>query len=265
MTRSWKIASIMGGIIAALALIGGAFAAGNWYARIRNPNITTTQPYALWGWNNWEPGRKSPWERGWGAHPGGRGRGKAWRPYQVPYAWVTPTPLTVQDVKQAVESYLQTLGLSGLEVSRVLVFDRGAYAVVQETQSGIGAFEVFVHPVTRVVSVKKDTGMVWNQKYGVLAMYGRKGFNRWGTPSIPEVSAEMPVSEEQAKEAAQKFLDGYLPGATISRVTRFYGYYAVEYVKDGKTAGVLHVNGNTAQVAPPLRFAFGQLVEEWQK
>jgi hypothetical protein len=39
----------------------------------------------------------------------------------------------------------------------------------------------------------------------------------------------------------------------------------VEYAKDGKTAGVLHVNGNTAQVAPLLRFTFSQLVEEWQK
>ncbi len=263
MTRGWKIASIIGGIIAALALIGGTFAAGNWYARRQSASVP--QSYLPWGWQNGHPGWGNPWMRGWKKYPHWRGRGGAPMPYQVPPAWVTPTPLTAQEVKQAVESYLQTLGLSGLEVSRVLVFDRGAYAVVQETQSGIGAFEIFVHPVNRVVSVEKGTGMVWNQKYGVLAMYGRKGLNRWGTPSIPEVSAEMSVSEDQAKEAAQKFLDGYLPGATVSRVTRFYGYYAVEYVKDGKTAGVLHVNGNTTQVAPLGRFAFARLVEEWQK
>jgi hypothetical protein len=263
MTRGWKIASIIGGIIAALALIGGAFAAGNWYARTQSARAP--QSSLPWGWQNGHPGWGNPWMRGWKNHPGWRGRGEAPMPYQAPRALVTPTPLTAQEAKQAVESYLQTLGLSGLEVSRVLVFDRRAYAVVQETQSGMGAFEVFVHPVTRVVSVEKGTGMVWNQKYGVLAMYGRKGLNRWGTPSIPEVSAEMSVSEDQAKEAAQKFLDGYLPGATVSRVTRFYGYYAVEYAKDGKTAGVLHVNGNTAQVAPLLRFTFSQLVEEWQK
>ncbi len=265
MTRGWKIALIIGGIIVGLGLIGGAFAAGSWYARTRNPNLNIPQPYAPWGWNDWNPGWESPRGRGRGDHPGWRGRGKAWRPYQVPYLGGTPTPLTVQDVKQAVESYLQTLGLSGLEVSRVLVFDRGGYAVVQETQTGIGAFEAFVHPVTKVVFVEKGVTRVWNQKYGVLGMYRQKGLNRWGTPNIPDVSAEMAVSEEQAKETAQKFLDGYLPGATVSKVTRFYGYYAVEYTKDGKTAGVLSVNGTTAQVVPMAGFAFGQLIEEWQK
>jgi hypothetical protein len=58
----------------------------------------------------------------------------------------------------------------------------------------------------------------------------------------------MTLTEEQAKQYGQQFIDGYLPGAQIEEVDRFYGYYTLHVLKDGQIYGMLSVNGYTGQV-----------------
>jgi hypothetical protein len=69
--------------------------------------------------------------------------------------------------------------------------------------------------------------------------------------SVPDATSEMPVSPQEAVEAAQAYLERYLPGASVGdEVDTFYGYYTLHILRDGGTAGMLSVNGYTRQVFP---------------
>ncbi|MFO3795932.1 MAG: hypothetical protein ACK8QZ_01430, partial [Anaerolineales bacterium] len=223
MSKGWKIALTILGVLVALGLAGGAFALGNWYARrqVTTTGIPTTPDWYPWGWKYNHKPKAAP---------------RSWKNVLPPRMMPHPAPrwgsapalptLSIEDAKQAAESYIQRLGLSGLEVSEVMIFNNGGYVIVSETESGIGAFELLIDPLSKIAYPEYGPNRMWNQKYGALTHSGLRrghGMWRWNPPTIPEVSAEMPVSEEQDKEIAQKFLDGYLPGAKVEKVTRFYG------------------------------------------
>jgi hypothetical protein len=72
-----------------------------------------------------------------------------------------------------------------------------------------------------------------------------------GIAPIGEISVEMTVSPEQAVEAAQRYLDQYLPGAEADdHADPFYGYYTIHILDDGEVVGMLSVNGYSSQVFP---------------
>ena len=84
--------------------------------------------------------------------------------------------------------------------------------------------------------------MSWNTKYGMMTqMMG--DYSRGGSPT-----ADMPVTEEQAKELAQQFLDANLPGDSMADADTFYGYYTLHTLRDGQIEGMLSVNGYTGAV-----------------
>jgi hypothetical protein len=71
----------------------------------------------------------------------------------------------------------------------------------------------------------------------------------------------MTVTPEQAIEYAQKYLDRNLFGATAATdPIQFYGYYTLDFEKDGKVVGMLSVNGYSGQVF--LHTWHGTFVEE---
>jgi hypothetical protein len=79
--------------------------------------------------------------------------------------------------------------------------------------------------------------------------------------STSDVTAEMTVTSEQAIEYAQKYLDANIPTATAAAdPIEFYGYYTLDFEKDGKVAGMLSVNGYTGQVF--LHTWHGTFIEE---
>jgi len=104
--------------------------------------------------------------------------------------------------------------------------------------------------------------MMWNLKYGMHAgnQFGGQGMMGSGmmggngdyyNGDIPEVSADMTVSPEQALEYAQSYLDAHEPGVEVSdEITTFYGYYTIDLEKDGQIVGMLSVNGFSGQVFP---------------
>jgi len=76
-----------------------------------------------------------------------------------------------------------------------------------------------------------------------------------------DVSADMTVTPEQAVEFAQKYIDTNISGATAATdPIRFYGYYTLDFEKDGKVAGMLSVNGYSGQVF--LHTWHGTFIEE---
>src|SRR6266508_842574 len=164
-------------------------------------------------------------------------------------------PISVEDAKQAVVSYLAEIGDDDLVLKEIMIFDNGGYAIVSEKSTSIGAFELLIDPISLTAFPEYGPNMMWNLKYGMMSGYSNNGIMggmmvRWnaGTPSA-NISAEMPVSVKDATQSAQKYLDAYLAGTKVSNeVTHFYGYYTIDVERDGKIVGMLSVNGYSGQV-----------------
>jgi hypothetical protein len=157
-------------------------------------------------------------------------------------------PLTVAETEKAVQDYLAYYGNDDLEIKEVMIFDNNAYAIIAEKSTGIGAFELLVDPESKTAYPEYGPNMMWNLKYG---MHSGKGMMGGGIRQPQNVSAEMPVSIEDAAKDAQEYLDKYQPGVTVSEeITPFYGYYTLDLEKDGQIVGMLSVNGYNGQVFP---------------
>jgi hypothetical protein len=175
------------------------------------------------------------------------------------------TPLTIDQAKQVAQKYIQSLNIQGLEISEVMVFDNNAYVAVKESSTGLGAFELLVDPASQVAYPEYGPNMMWNLKYGgmshavmmggnggmTLAPGASAGVGNWNyrSTSPANVSADMPVTSDQAIKNAQAYLDQYQPGTTAANdPMQFYGYYTLDFSKEGKVAGMLSVNGYNGQV-----------------
>lgn len=188
-------------------------------------------------------------------------------------------PLSIEQAEGALQDFLAQYGVEDLEVKEIMIFDNHAYAEIEEKSTGIGAMEVLVDPVTLQVYPEHGPNMMWNLKYGMMSGssgYGMMspggmgsgmmgpgnmgpgmmgpggvGSNNWGYPSGSDVSAEMPVTVEQAVQYAQSYLDNQLPGAQVEdHADQFYGYYTLHILRDGQVTGMLSVNGYNGQVFP---------------
>lgn len=179
-------------------------------------------------------------------------------------------PLTIDQVKAAAEKYLKALDVAGLELGEVMIFDNNGYIVVKESETGIGAFELLVDPASQSAYPEHGPNMMWNVKYSGLnhqyMMGGGNGMMQGmmdGLDStIPNnVPTEMTVTPEQAVEYAQGYLATNLAGATTAGdPIAFYGYYTVDFEKDGNVAGMLSVNGYSGRVF--LHTWHGTFIEE---
>jgi len=180
-------------------------------------------------------------------------------------------PLSVEEARQAVEDYLSSFGDDDLAIEEIMTFDNNAYAIIVEQSTGVGAFELLVDPVTQAVYPEYGPNMMWNLKYGMMSGFGGygmmgpgmmmgRGYGPGGMMNgsgfgnngqVPNVSADMPVSAEEASQVAQRFLDTYYSGVEVSdEITAFYGYYTLDIERNGKIVGMLSVNGFTRQVFP---------------
>ncbi len=171
-------------------------------------------------------------------------------------------PLSLETAKQALEKFLSAQANDDLAISEIMIFDNHAYAEIIETSTGIGAMELLVDPVTLAVTPEHGPNRMWNLKYGMMAGYGGGmmgtmmggGLGMMGnygtTPNQPaEVSAEMPITLEEAVESAQRYLDTYLSGSQVDdHADVFYGYYTLHVLRDGQIVGMLSVNGYTREV-----------------
>lgn len=166
-------------------------------------------------------------------------------------------PLTIDEAAAAVEAFAERVGDEALRVGDVMIFDNHAYAQIIEEETGLGAMEVLVDPVTLNVYPEMGPNMMWNLKYGGIGMMG--GFGgpmHYGytsvpgsAPDLPESANDMPVSGEEAIELAQDYLDTYLPGTQADEhADPFYGYYTIHIMRDGETIGMLSVNAFTGRV-----------------
>jgi len=239
--------------IAILALAGGIFFAGSMYARVNAYGPGSM----MLDWSN---------NNNYGPNMMNRNGGYGMGPSMMGNGWNNGTnsnviPLTVDQARQAAERYVQSVNLSGLETGEVMIFDNNAYVMVKEGDTGLGAFELLVDPFSVIAYPEHGPNMMWNLKYGGLnhggMMSGSGGYGMmagmmggWKYQTTPvDVSAEMTVSAGQAVEYAQQYLDQYQPGTTAATdPAQFYGYYTLDFSKDGEIIGMLSVNGYNGQV-----------------
>jgi len=195
------------------------------------------------------PGRPGPDMTGPGMVGPGRQGGYRLGGYSA------PEPLSIAKAGEAVEAYLARLGNADLALDEIMIFDNHAYAEIVEKSSGVGAMELLVDPLSLAVYPEHGPNMMWNLKYGMMSGYGMgpgmmAGYG-WGTADPQDVSADMPVSPQQAVEAARGYLERYFPGLQVDEHAEpFYGYYTLHTLRDGQVSGMLSVNGFTRQVFP---------------
>jgi len=250
-------------VLAVLVLAGGIFMAGNMFAFTNG--FGTGWMMGNYGGNGYGPGMMN----GNGSNnygPGMMNGNNGYGPGMMGGAGGNNTnaaPLSVDQAKTSANAYIKTLGVDGLDVAEVMIFDNNAYVVVKEMGTGNGAFELLVDPATQNAYPEFGPNMMWNLKYGGLnhsqmmggsngmmgGNNGMMGGDGWDTTVPTDLSAEMNVTPEKAIEYAQKYLDANVKGATAATdPIKFYGYYTIDFEKDGKVAGMLSVNGYSGQV-----------------
>ena len=161
-------------------------------------------------------------------------------------------PITFDKAVETAQQYLKSYNNTDLKLSEVMEFDNNFYALVTEKSTGAGAFELLVNRYTGAVHPEPGPNMMWNTKYGHMAgqggMMGSMMMGRMGA-AWNQQSGPMTVTVAQARTTAQQWLDANQPGAKLADdEMQFYGYYTMDFLKDGKTAGMLSVNGYSGQV-----------------
>src|SRR6266540_4710712 len=258
-----KTLSIVLIVVAVLVLAVGTFVAGTVYGRSN----------MMFGWSNNSANRVNMM-----GGNGGMMNGSGSNMMGGSNGNTNFTPLTVDQATAAAEKYLSNLNNSDLKLAEVMIFNNNAYIVVKESSTGLGAFELLVDSASQAAYPEHGPNMMWNLKYSGLnhqymmqngngmmdMMNGNNGMmsgNGWDSAIPAGVSAAMTVTPEQAIQDAQKYLDAKISGATAATdPTQFYGYYTLDYEKDGKVIGMLSVNGFSGQVF--LHTWHGTFIEE---
>ena len=173
---------------------------------------------------------------GWGGCYGRWGYGAS----GYPTTGTETTPLTISQATEIANTYVASLNNPDLVVKEVGEYTGNFYVQVVEKRTGYGAFELLVEKYTGVVRPEMGPNMMWNTKYTFGA-----GYCNWPRGTTITTPTD---TVEQAKTNAQQYLTSYLQGTAVGDVTTFYGYYHVEVLSNGKTYGMLSVNGFTGQV-----------------
>lgn len=279
MNKSLQIAIVViGGIVLSALIFGAGMIVGrtNWGISVTNPpnmmswiSGNANQGYSMMGNGSNMMGNAGNGMMGGNGMLGGYFSGNS----------ANTTPLTVDQTKQAVESYLEGINNSDLELKEIMIFDNNAYARISEKSTGIGAMELLVDPSTLSVYPEFGPNMMWNLKYGHMSgnnmmgnsgMMGGSGGMMGGSgmvggilPNLSQATQTMTASPEQALKDAQQYLDQEYPGyQTAEDADPFYGYYTIDILKNGKVTGMLSVNGYSGQVF--LHTWHGTFIEMWE-
>jgi hypothetical protein len=185
---------------------------------------------------------------GQGTGPGGMMGGQGFGPGGMMGGWGTTTgqaqPLnSLDDATQAFQRYIAATGNSNLALDEVMQFQWNYYAIVKDTTTGNGAFELLANPQTGAVFPEMGPNMMWNTQYGhIAAGFGMMG-GQWQQPT-----GQPTVSADQSQQIAQQWLDKNQPGSATEAPDQFPGYYTLHITRNGQVTGMLSVNAYTGAV-----------------
>ena len=182
-----------------------------------------------------------------GYGPGGMMGGQAYGAGGMMGGWGATSgqaqPLnSLDEAQEAFQRYVDATGVSNLALDEVMQFQANYYAIVKDSSTGQGAFELLANPRTGAVFPEMGPNMMWNIQYGHMAGFGMMG-GYAQQPSVPPS-----VSADQAQQIAQQWLDQNQPGSATEAADTFAGYYTIHITRDGTITGMLSVNAYTGQV-----------------
>jgi len=155
--------------------------------------------------------------------------------------WGARSGVDMEDALRISGDYLDLMD-GDLEVSEIMEFEYNFYVVFSEQSTGMGAFEMLIDKETGRIYPEYGPNMMWNLKYGHGGMRGPGGMMGGYQPGGET------LSEEEALQIAQAFLDQVYPGSKAEDPFPFYGYYTVHSTRGGRILGMLSVNSVTGEV-----------------
>ncbi|GAC1400829.1 MAG: hypothetical protein NVSMB52_14540 [Chloroflexota bacterium] len=161
----------------------------------------------------------------------------------------TRTALTIDQAQRQVHAYTRQYRNPHLVIDEVMEFQQNFYAIVKDTSTGHGAFEVLVNKASGMVFPEYGPAMMWNTKYGMMrgGMMGNGAMGN-GMMDSPQRSGPMIVSSASATYKAQQWLQQHQAGATLEKPDQFPGYYTFHFTRNGVIAGMLAVNGYSGRI-----------------
>lgn len=175
-------------------------------------------------------------------------------------------PITMDRAIQILRAWPAAHNLDGLVLDEVEAYTQNFYGQFKERSTGRGAIQVLVDRYSGRATPEMGPNVMWNTKYGRAMMQDMMGGMGMmggmmgngdmmgggvmgGGTSEPSATAAAPqIAEAQARQNANRFLAGYLPGATVGDADTFYGYYHFDVMRGGHQIGMLSVNATTGQV-----------------
>ncbi len=186
------------------------------------------------------------------------GYGNQWMMGQWPQQPQTSSnaEITMDQAKAIARQYLASTQNSNLAIKEIMEFQYNFYIIYYEKDTGRGAFEMLIwkqvppsgmmgggmmsgQVTAGVIVPEPGPNMMWNTKYSPMAN-GMMGYRNETT--------SMTVSKDAASQIAQAYLDKNFAGTKVEMATQFYGYYTFDFTINGKTSGMLSVNGSSGQV-----------------
>ena len=169
---------------------------------------------------------------------------------------VTPSPKTLDALHDRIGTWLLANGLDGFHVAEVMAFSENDYVAVADAK-GKDAFELLVSPASGWI-MEEPPSMMWNTKYGMMGgaagswmgggmmgggMMGG-GWRGWYSDGATRVT-----SVAQAARIANRWLARVRSDEKPETDGRaFPGYFTLDTIVGGKTAGMLSVNARTGAV-----------------
>jgi hypothetical protein len=163
--------------------------------------------------------------------------------------------ITMDQAKAIAEQYLTSTQNPNLAIKEIMEFQYNFYIIYYEKDTGRGAFEMVIWKETppsdwmgggmmggfTVGTITPEPGpnMMWNTKYSYI------DGGMMGPATQP--SSTMTISQSQAEQYAQTYLNQNFNNAKTEMSTEFYGYYTFDFTVNGEVSGMLSVNGSTGQ------------------
>jgi hypothetical protein len=153
---------------------------------------------------------------------------------------ITPT-IKIDDAVARAKQYVAAYNNADLQLAEVEEYSANFYGLVEEKSTGNGAFQILIDKFNGAVYPEMGPNMMWNEKYSPMNWMMGGWFN--------QPSGKMTVTVDQARANAEQFVKANLPNTTVeNKGDTFYGYYNFDVLQNGKTYGMLSVNGYTGAV-----------------
>ena len=137
-------------------------------------------------------------------------------------------PVAETDARNRAVAYVNRY-YPNAKIGDFMEFSLNYYGELKDA-SNMSIAEILVDRYTGAVTLEPGPNMVWNT---------------WNTRRSSATAGAYDLT--RGKFLAEKFLAGYLPGATIQESTSYPGYYTFDFGR-GQTEGMLSVNAYTGEI-----------------